>query len=182
MILDAIIALFGSIFGFVVDGLAAAFVPLFNLIAAGIEAVVALFVSGFSLGRIQRKQRDGATKGSAIGGLAILIVVGGLIGGFLAAPRVMNRKVTLVAQDGHSLPFAAIIIHTRNGDQHERTDHAGKMVIPRFGTHALTIKDPRYVEQRWEKSEIQPHLTVSRTVLGSGLDSLADRLLKPARE
>lgn len=182
MILDAIIALLGSIFGMVVDGIAATFVPLLNLIAAGIEAVVGLFVTGFSLGRIQRKQRDGATKGSAAGGIVILVVVLGLIGGFWATPRVMNREVTLVAKDGHSLPFAAMIIHTRDGDQHERTDHAGKIVIPRFWPHALTIKDPRYVEQRWEESEIQPHLTASRTVLGSGLDSLAERLLKPAKE
>lgn len=182
MLLDAIIALFGSIFGMLADGIAAAFVPILNLLATGIEAVVGLFVSGFSLGRIQSTQQDRATKGSAIGGIVILVVVLGLIGGFWAAPKVMNREVTLVGKDGHGLPFAAMIIHTRDGDQHERTDHAGNVVIPRFGTRALTIKDPRYVEQRWEKSELQPHLTVSRTVLGSGLDSLAGRLLKPAKE
>ena len=54
MILDAIIGLFASLFGFIAEGVAMAFVPLINLIAAGIEAVIGIFVSGFSLGRIER--------------------------------------------------------------------------------------------------------------------------------
>ena len=176
MILDAIIGLFGSLFAALFEGLAAAIVPLINLIAAGIEAVVGLFVSGFSLGRVQRK------KGSTVGGIVTLAIILGLIGYLVVAPKVMNRKVTFVAKDGHSLPFAALIVHTNDGDRHERTDNAGRIVIPRFGTHALTIKDPRYVEHTWEKSEIGSELTVGRTVLGSGLDSLADRLLKAAKE
>jgi hypothetical protein len=182
MILDAIIGLFGSLFSFLVGGIAATFVPLINLIAAGIEAVVGIFVSGFNLGRVQRKKRDQATTGSAVGGSLTLVVIVCLIGWFVVAPKAMNRKVTLVAKDGHSLPFAALIVHTDDGDRHERTDNAGKIVIPRFRTHALTVKDPRYVEQRWEKSDIESRLIVGRTTLGSSLDSLADRLLKPAKE
>jgi hypothetical protein len=94
----------------------------------------------------------------------------------------MHRKVTLVAKDGYSLPFAALIVHTDDGDRHERTDNTGNIVIPRFGTHALTIKDPRYIEQRWEKSDIESQLVVGRTMFGSSLDSFANKLLKPSKK
>jgi hypothetical protein len=182
MILDAIIGLFGSLFGLLVECIAAAFVPLVNLIAAGIEAVVGILVSGFSLGRVQRKKRDRATTGSAVGGILTLVAILCLIGWVVVAPKVMNRKVTLVAKDGHSLPFAALIVHTDDGDRHERTDKAGNIVIPRFGTRALTVKDPRYIEQRWEKSGIESQLVVGRTTLGSSLDSFASKLLKPSKK
>ena len=182
MILDAIIGLFGSLFGFLAEGVAMAFVPLINLIAAGIEAVIGIFVSGFSLGRIERKKGGSQSKASVIGGIVTLLMIVGLIGWFVIAPKVMNREVTLVAEDGHSLPFAALIIHTKDGEQHERTDNAGNIVIPRFSTTSITVKDPRYVDKTWEKSEIDSELIVGRTILGSGLDSLADKLLKPANK
>lgn len=182
MILDAIIGLFVSLFGFLAAGVAMAFVPLINLLAAGIEAVVGIFVSGFSLGRIERKKRDSKSPASAIGGIVTLLLILGLICWFVVAPKIMNREVTLVAEDGHSLPFAALIIHTKSGEQHRRTDNAGNFVIPRFGTTSITMKDPRYVERTWAKSEIESELIVGRTTLGSGLDSLADKLLKPANE
>jgi hypothetical protein len=139
MILDAIIGLFGSLLEF----LAAAFLPLINVAAAGIEAVVGIFVSGFSLGRVKRKEgtQDEAT--SPVGAVLTLLIILGVIGCCVVVPKVMNRRVTLLANDGHSLPFAALIVHTDDGDRHERTDNAGSIVIPRFGTDALTVKDPR---------------------------------------
>ena len=73
-------------------------------------------------------------------------------------------------------------IHTGNSDRHRRTNRSGEINIPRFSTRAITLDDSRYVKQTWEKSEIEAILTVKRTVLGSGLDSLSDRLLRPARE
>ncbi len=181
MIIDAIIGLFASLFGFVVDGIAMAFVPLINLIAAGIEVVIGIFVSEFGLGRIERK-KSSKSKASAIGGIMTLLIIGGLIGWLVVTPKVMNREVTLVAEDGHSLPFAALIIHTNDGEQYERTDNAGNIVISRFSTKAITVKDPRYVEKTWEKSKIDSKLIVGRTILGAGLDSLADKLFKPANE
>jgi hypothetical protein len=87
--------------------------PSINLIAAGIEAVIGIFVSGFSLGRIERKKGERNSTASAVGGIITLLIIVGLIGWFVVAPKVMNRKVTLVAEDGHSLPFAALIIHHR---------------------------------------------------------------------
>lgn len=93
-------------------------------------------------------------------------------------PKVFHREITLVASDGHSLPYAALIIHSKKEERHERTDGSGTITIPRFGTTALTVKDPRYVLKRWDRQDFESNLTVERTFLGSGLDDLAGRLLK----
>lgn len=180
MILDAIIGLFGSLAAALIAGAAALAIPLFNLIAAGIELLVGLFISGFSLGRIERRKKERRAGSPTKGGIVMLLVIIGLVVGFAVIPKVMNRTVNFTAPDGHSLPFAAVVIHTKNGDRHQRTDNAGNIEIPRFGTHAITIKDPRYVAQTWRKPEIKEELTASRTILGSSLDSFAERLLKPA--
>lgn len=180
MILDAIIGLFASLFGFLAEGIVTASMLLINLVAICLEMVVGIFVSGFSLGRVGRKKRESQSKASQVGGILTLLLVAGAVGWFIVVPKVMTRKLTFVADDGHILPFAAIIIHTNGRDKHERTDNAGNIVIPRFATDAITIKDPRYVERTWNKSEIGTQLVVGRTILGSGLDSIADRLLKPA--
>ena len=182
MILDAIIGLFAPLFALLAEGAAIVFVPIINLIVAGIEAVVGIFVSGFTLGRIERKKGDSRSTVSAIAGVVMLLMIIGLIGWVVVVPKVMNREVTLVAEDGHSLPFAALIIHTKSGEQHKGTDDAGNVAIPRFSTTAIVVKDPRYIERTWEKSEIESKLIVRRTILGSGLDSFADKLLKPANE
>lgn len=185
MILDAIIGLFGSLFALLAEGVAAMFVPIVNLIAAGIEALIGLFVAGFSLGRIDRKPTDltktteSKSAGSRFTAISALLIVCVVVGCAVVAPRVFNRKVTFVAQDGQALPFAAVIVHTSSGDRRERTDSAGNLVIPRFTTEACTVKDPRYIERRWTNAELGSEVTVGRTVLGAGLDSLADRLLKP---
>jgi hypothetical protein len=182
MILDAIIGLFASVFGILAEGAAMTLVPLINLIAAGLEAVIGIFVSGFRLGRIKRKSKEPDSKASAIAGMVTVLLIAGLIGWLVVAPKVMHRKITLVAEDGHSLPFAALIIHTGDGNQHRRTDNAGNLVIPRFATTAVTLKDPRYLEKTWPKAEIASELVVERTILGAGLDTLADKLLKRAKE
>ncbi|MBK1829859.1 hypothetical protein JIN77_03925 [Verrucomicrobiaceae bacterium R5-34] len=182
MILDAIIGLFIALASALAASVAVIFVPLINLAALGVEAVIGLFVSGFSLGRIRRDKDEAKSTGSVILSIVTLLLILGVITYFFVAPVVINRQVTLVAEDGHSLPYAALMIHTDSGTQHQRTDKAGNIVIPRFATNAITVKDPRYVERTWAKSEIEPELVVGRTVLGASLDTLADKLLKPAKE
>lgn len=179
MILDAIIAIFVSLYGLLLGALGLVFIPIANLVAAFIELIVGIFVSGFELGRMKKREQS---RGSTIASVLSLLVILGVVGWLFVIPRVMNRKVTLVADDGHSLPFAALVIHTDGGDHHKRTDNAGKISIPRFATKAVTIKDPRYVENTWQRSEIGPELVVGRTLLGSSLDSLADRILKSAKK
>lgn len=171
MILDAIIA----IFALLLDALVGVAVPCVNLVLCGIETIAGLFVAGFELGRWKPKRRQGPSVG---GRLVLALLLGGLVW-FLAVPRITNRTITLVAEDGHSLPFAALILHSSDGDDHRRTDRAGKVRVPRFRTKRITVKDPRYVEETWEFGNVGKELLVRRTVLGSGLDSLADHLMKP---
>jgi hypothetical protein len=182
MILDTIIGVFVSLFTLLVEGLTGILLALGNLLATGIEALVGIFISGFRLRRFDRKRIPSHSGLHAPGGVLTLLVLIALTVWLFVLPPVTTRKITLIAKDGHTLPFAALIIHTKAGDRHDRTDNAGRIVIPRFGVHALTIKDPRYVEKTWQKSEIEQKLTVSRTRLGAGLDTLTGRLLKPADE
>jgi hypothetical protein len=184
MILDAIIGLFGSIFAVLFEGIPALVVLFVNLIAAAIDAVVGIFTAGFTVGRMQRRptnERRNLSRPSMLAGIGLIVLVLGVGALLFLTPSAFNRKVSLVAQEGHSLPFAALIIHTNNGDRHERTDAAGNILLPRFGTNGLTIKDPRYVQRTWSGSEIEPTLTVKRTILGSGLDFMAKKLMKPAK-
>ncbi|MEM8954850.1 MAG: hypothetical protein AAGD22_11920 [Verrucomicrobiota bacterium] len=177
MILDAIIALFGSIIGSIMQGATVVFAPLINAMLAVVEALVGLVVDGFSIGRVGKKKRE--SRGSPVLGVAIIILILGAVVWFAIAPKILNREITLVAEDGHSLPFAALIVRSGDGDRHVRTDNAGKVMIPRFGFTSVSINDPRYVEKTWVRSEVKSEIVVRRTVLGSGLDKLADKLLKP---
>lgn len=182
MILDAIIGLFVAIFESLTIGISAVFVPLFNLVAAGIELVVGLFVSGFKVRRMECKK--GAPQNRTV---SIVTGAMGLVGliaivWFLVGPMVTQRKITMMAEDGHSLPFVAVIVHTKDGDQSVRSDNAGNLTISRFNTTALTVKDPRYVAKTWKSGEIESKLIVRRTVLGSALDRVAEKLLRPAKE
>lgn len=182
MILDAIIGLFALVFGLIAGAVSVVCVPLINLIALCIELVVGVFVSGYSLGRLERKKAGSKLNSPLLSGLIPLLVILVLIGAFFVGPKILNRNIVLIATDGHSLPFASVVIHTENGDERTRTDDSGSVSIPRFRTTALTVVDPRYVEQKWEGSEIQSQLVVSRTTLGSGLDVLAGKLLEAAEK
>lgn len=176
MILDAIIGLLLSMFGWVAAATTGLVAPIVNLVLTGVETVVRLFVAGFSLGRMQAKEaaRESAMSGAIILGTVVLVIVIGFFG-----PRVTHRQITLVAEDGHSLPFAALVVRARGNETHLRTDNAGNARIPRFGLESVTLQDPRYVRIEWRGPEIERRLIASRTILGSALDRIADRLLQP---
>jgi amino acid transporter len=190
MILDGIVGLFAGLVEVVVllvVGMVEATILFINLGAAAVELVAGLFVSGFTLGRLKRKKKEKESdEARRLSPTEIrLAIAGGIIAVLIVAwtvlaPQVLNRKLSLVAEDGHSLPFAAVVLHTSHGDEHRRTDNAGNIVVTRFSTNAITIKDPRYVEQTWKDDEFNSPLVVRRTVLGSGLDVLAGKLLSPA--
>jgi hypothetical protein len=180
MILDAIIGLFAAIIASLTGAAMFLFAPVYNIFAVVIEAVVGIFVAGFSMGRVGRNQGKNmkCTPANVRSQLAFVVVVVTVIAAVVAYPRVMNRKITLVAEDGHSLLFAALVVHKGDGDHHIRTDNAGNVVVSRFSTKGITLKDPRYVERTWQNSELSQNLIAQRTLLGSGLDSVANRLLK----
>jgi len=181
MILDAIIGLFVSLFEGLVTGVSFVFVPVINLLVAGVEALIGIFISGFHLGRLKKRKRKNRGEDESPMAIWWSIVTALLIfAAILLGPKVINRKVTFIAKDGHSLPFAVLIIHSKKGDSHARTDNAGNITVSRFGTTGITIKDPRYVEQTW--TDLESQLVAQRTILGAGLDSIADRVMKPAKE
>lgn len=187
MILDAIVCLAVALFEWLFLPLLEALTLFINLGAAALEIVVGLFVGGFKLGRLTMKKKEAAETEKVTTGnvktsgltLGLIALVG--MGAWLA-PMVLNRTLTLVAEDGHSLPYAALVLHQSDGDVHKRTDHAGNIVVSRFSTQGVTIKDPRYVEQTWKGEQITAQLIARRTILGSGLDVLAGELLKPAQK
>jgi len=192
MILDSIIGLFASIIGGVLvpaaEVLSFVFVAVVNLLAAAVEAIIRIFVSGFRLGRLSKWERKSGveddkpeTPDSPMAIWWSILTATAIFAAIFLGPKIIHQNVTLVAKDGHSLPFATMIIHTKKGDTHIRTDNAGNITIPRFTTKGITIKDPRYIERRWNPDEIDSQLVVQRTILGSSLDSLADRLLKTAK-
>lgn len=178
MILDAIISFFALVFGPLVAGTGALAILIVNLLATLVEAVVGLFYSGFRLRRIQRKKTAEDRRADLRAALVTAGVIIFVVAAVLLWPRLANREVTLVATDGHSLPFAAVIVHQGQEDKHVRTDAAGMIKVPRFGTTALSVKDPRYVSKRWSSADLAPNLVVERTILGSGLDRLSSRLLQ----
>ena len=186
MILDAIIGLCASLFESLITGISFVFVPVVNLLAAGVEAIVGIFVSGFHLGRLKKQKRKTEVEGNPAKApdspMAIwwsIVTVLLICSTIFLGPKIINRKVTFIAKDGHSLPFAALIIHSKKGDTHARTDNAGNITVSRFGITGITIKDPRYVEQTW--TDVESQLVAQRTILGTSLDSMADRLLKRAK-
>jgi hypothetical protein len=134
------------------------------------------------MGRIKPKKKNAKSEASAIGGMVLLLIIVGMLVSTLVVPKIMNREVTLVSNEGHSLPFAAVVIHTKKSDRHKRTDLAGNIAIPRFTAKAITIKDPRYIEKTWQKSDIAPELIVERSLLGSSLDNIVEKLLQSAEE
>lgn len=181
MILDSIVALLALLFAPVAAVASAVFIPIINLFLGLLEMIVSIFVSDFSVRRLKRKESGSVwTPSTILSGLCLLLLLG-LIAWLFVTPMIKNRTITLVAEDGHSLPFAAVIVSIRDTEHHDRSDKSGKLKIPRFSTDSVTIKDPRYVEETWSAEEIGDQLVVSRTLLGSGLDQFADKLIQPAK-
>ncbi len=180
VILDAIIAIFVSLFAALSATAAVAVVPAVNFGAFILEGIVGLFVSGFAVGRLSHPGSPTRSPVMIFFGIFVLLAVLGVVAWLAVAPVVMNRTVTLRAVDGHSLPFAELTIQTKKMEFSRRTDSAGNISIPRFGVQSLAVKDPRYIEKSWLGKEIEPVLVVERTVLGSGLDKIAEKLLRPA--
>ncbi|MEM7698372.1 MAG: hypothetical protein AAF236_08220 [Verrucomicrobiota bacterium] len=180
MILDTIIVFLISIFSATASAVSLICVPIVNLLLAGIEMLVSLFISGFKLGRLSRRKRERRPAIQQIMGLVPVIAVLGAIAWLVIWPQVGSRRITLLAPDGHTLPLTGVVVETDSSDQHIRSDNSGGISIPRFSTRAVEINDPRYVSKRWESEDIGPELIVERTLLGSGLDRFAGELLKPA--
>jgi hypothetical protein len=188
MIIDELIALIFSFVGMIIEGFSAFFVLIFNGLAYLIEFIMLLFVSDFSLGRAKRYKRSKKEENKSEynhqnqpeAGVEkyypILVVLFVII--FFTFNHYKTRDITFVAEDGHSLPFASIVIYQGEQVFHKRTKNDGSLEIPRFGVDKVVINDKRYKKATWQANEIKGILTVKRSFLGKGVDKLASKLLE----
>lgn len=199
MIFDEIIAVFFSIFeslfGFLFEGIALFFSTIINLFILLIELIVGLFITGFTMKKVKpykrkkkkeeyneyNQQRE-TRNANKTGGFIILALI---VGFFIVKPMITTlsyKDITFVAKDGHSLPFASVVIYRDGTVEHKRTKNDGSLRIEKSGLEKVVLNDKRYVEKTWLESELDDTLVVNRTLLGSGLDVLAKKLLKKSNE
>jgi hypothetical protein len=198
MIIDDIIALFFSIFEglfvFLFEGIALLFASIINIFILFIELIVGLFVTGFSMKKVKpykRKKKDNDhneynhqkdENSSEYGKYVLYIFIGVIVAFLLIKPYISSlsyQDITLVAKDGKSLPFASVVIYRDGAVEHRRTKNDGSLRIKKSGLEKIVINDKRYVETTWLTEDLADILVVKRTILGSGLDVLANKLLKP---
>ncbi len=187
-------SIFEGLFGFLFEGFALFFGAIINLFLLLIELIIGLFITGFTMKRVkpykrkkkteefneynQQKESDDSSK------VGLYVVIAIVVGLFVVKPivsYVSYQDVTFVAKDGHSLPFASVVIYRNSGVEHKRTKNDGSLRIEKSGLEKIVINDKRYVETTWLSSELDDILVVKRTILGSGLDILAKKLLQPAQ-
>ena len=181
MIIDAFIAAIALVFEpilFIIIYLLAGAV---NLLLGLLELTIGLFIHGFSLKRIPKRdwkreklENKPPSKYRIWGSLCVLAVII-LLMSFL---KFKDKEVHFVATDGNSLPYAEIVITTNNEVIKKRTSISGKIEVPRFGLVSLKINDPRYKDQTWTGEEIKSELVVKRSLIGSGLDTVVDFIKK----
>ena len=177
MIIDEIIALvFGLIIAPIIGLVSLVFSFFANFVLLLIELVVGIFVEGFSLGRVKKyKKKESSRSEAGVWGAVLILVV---VCSVFAYNSVAYQNVQFVAEDGHSIPLASIVVHTSDGEKHMRTDTSGQLEIPRFDLTKLEIRSTRYRSKVWSPEEIETTLVVKRTLLGSSLDKIVDKLSK----
>ncbi|MEM7254060.1 MAG: hypothetical protein AAF493_21790 [Pseudomonadota bacterium] len=173
VILDELIALIGSLILLIVEGVAAIVAALVNAILIVLEAIIGFFVNGFSLRRVKRYRRgEGNRTWPAL--VIVVLVSFVLVFGY---DWFRYREITFVAEDGHSLPFASVVIHQGDEEHHDRTDASGHVYIPRFGVDAIELRSTRYVNKRWSREELSDTLVAERSAIAGGLEKVLKRVL-----
>jgi len=178
MIFDAVISLFSLVVDFIAGLLIAATFPIVNAVFALIELVVGLFTSAFSLPRLDRATAKDSSKAKAI----VSAIVTATIVFSWAWFSYKDRTVTLTGADGHTLPFASVIVTADGQIAHTRTDESGNLDIPRFGHISLTVKDARYSELTLTNDSISRVVVVERTSVGGFLDETANFMIDKAKQ
>ena len=180
MIIDELIAVIFSFFGMLLEAMSGLFVLIINSFAFLIEVIMTFFITDFSLGRAKKYQRNKASGNELEGSLPrhvmpVLFVV--TVVSMISYQSFMKRSITFVADDGHSLPFASVVIYQGDEMLHKRTKNDGSLEMARFGIDKIVINDKRYKKQSWQGDDIEDILIVKRSMLGRGVDALAKKLL-----
>lgn len=152
-------------------------VPLVNLFILIIELTVRLFISGFQIKRLERRRWKNRKEGF---GLSDYISAGFIIlfiSAFLISGPILNREIQFIASDGHSIPYAEVVLTKNQHKKNLRTDMEGKITISRFGTNQVEIIDPRYVSKIWQEEEISDRLIVERSKVGNAIEHLTKKIM-----
>lgn len=181
MIVDDIIAFFVGLVEVAV-GFVAAVIFLINGIAALLEFVLGLFINGIVIGRIKQPGRKEGREVSLVGPAITWVMILVAVFYFFAWPKLIERELQIITSDGRPVTLALIEFEKNDSLERLRTNLSGEIKLPRFGLERVTMKDSRYVEKEWRGEALDMELIVERTVLGAGLDSLKDKLLKPFSE
>jgi hypothetical protein len=189
MIIDELIALVFSFFGILIEGIAGFFTLIINLFALLIEFILALFITDFSMGRVKgykRKKTENADSNIPESFLdsrwlmPVLVVTG--VVGYFAFQNLSTRNITFIADDGHSLPFASVVVYKGDKPNHRRTLNDGSLKISRFGIDKIVLNDKRYKAQTWRDDEFEEILTVKRSFIGKSVDALAHKFLQKIKK
>lgn len=178
MIFDDLIVLFLAPILVAVE---AVLVPIVNVFLLVVELILRLFISGFQIKRLKKRNWKERKERLRVNDYVSLVFIIVAVSGFLISGFILNREIAFIASDGHSLPFAEVVV-TRNQQQiNERTDMEGKLSISRFGTEQITMIDPRYSSKTWRGYEITERLVVERSKVGNAIELLTKKILKTVK-
>ncbi len=193
MILDEIISLVFALIYLIIEGLSLLLSFIINMFIALIELILDLFGKKRSIKRVKRfKRRKNEQNHNEYNHLEeqdnpireytalVCVLVAVVIAGFVFIPRMFptHKDITFVATDGNKLPFASVIVYHNGQQESKRTDNQGNLRVEKSGLEKITMNDKRYKKTTWQTVEIDDVLVVKRSLLGTSLDILADKILK----
>lgn len=159
----------------------AVLIPVINLFIFVIELIIGLFITGFHIGRLKRRSWQKRREGFRVNDFITVGCIVLCIMAFFISGPVLNKEISFVASDGHSIPFAEVVVTVNQQEENKRTDIEGKISISRFGTDQIRIIDPRYVSKSWQGREIKDKLVVERSKVGNALELLTKKLLEKVK-
>lgn len=194
MIIDEIITFIFSIVTLIIEGIGLLISAIINLFIMIIELILNLFGRKRSIKRVNLfkrkktavhhneynhlKQADDSRTGAykyLMYALILFTVIGYFSFNHLFNPY---KEIRFIAEDGKHLPFASVIVYHDGSKMHKKTDSNGKLRIKKSELDKIVMTDKRYQKITWHTDEIDDTLTVKRSLLGSSLDILAEKLLK----
>ena len=152
-------------------------IPIINFFIFLIEIIVRLFISSFQINRLNKRSWQQRKEGLAIKDYITVIFIILLLVAFLVSGPILNKEISFIANDGHSIPFAEVVVTENHREENKRTDMEGKLSISRFGTDQIKIIDPRYVSKTWQRKEIKDRLIVERSKVGNAIELFTKKLL-----
>jgi hypothetical protein len=152
-------------------------IPIINFFLFIIEIIVRLFISGFQINRVEKISLQQRKEGVGIKDYIAVVFVVLFLTAFVVSGPILNKEIIFIANDGHSIPFAEVVVTKNHREENKRTDMEGKLSVSRFGTDTIKIIDPRYVSKTWQGNEIKDKLIVERSKVGNAIELVTKKIL-----